>query len=78
MITYSTGVDRNGCPSDGGLTGKASAPGIDASFGRNSSVIFCCFLSRSSQGFSRSTATPSTTVGKPAIAIYAAASGMVA
>ncbi len=76
MTTYSTGVDRNDCPSDGGLIGKAIAPGMVAIFGRSSSVICCCLFLRSSQGFSRSTALPSTTVGNPEIVVYAAASGM--
>ena len=75
MITYSIGVERKLCPSDGGLIGNASAPGIDANFGRSSSAICCCFRVRSSQGFRRSTALPSTTVGKPEIAVYAYASG---
>jgi hypothetical protein len=65
----STGVDRNDCPSDGGLIGNAIAPGIAANLGRSSSAICCCFFLRSSQGFNRSTALPSTTVGNPEIAV---------
>ena len=58
--------------------GNAMAPGIDASLGRISSVICCCFFLRSSQGFSRNIALPSTTVGNPWIDVYAAASGTCA
>jgi hypothetical protein len=65
MITNSTGVERNDWPSDGGLFGNAIAPGICCISGRNSSVICCCFFVRSSHGFSRRTALPSTTVGNP-------------
>ncbi len=75
MITYSIGVERKLWPSDGGLIGNASAPGIDANFGRSSSAICCCLRVRSSQGLRRSIALPSTTVGKPEIAVYAKASG---
>ena len=77
-MTNSIGVERNDWPSDGGLSGNAIAPGIAANFGRSSSAICCCFFVRSSHGFSRSTALPSTTVGKPEIAVYAAASGICA
>jgi hypothetical protein len=41
MITYSTGVERNDWPSDGGLLAKAVAPGIAANCGRRSSTM--CF-----------------------------------
>ncbi len=69
MTTYSIGVERNDWPSDGGLIGNAMAPGIGWNFGRSSSAICCCLRLRSSHGLSRSTALPSTTVGKPEIAV---------
>jgi hypothetical protein len=78
ITTNSIGVERNCWPSDGGLIGNAIAPGIAANFGRNSSAICCCFFVRSSHGLSRSTALPSTTVGKPEIAVKALASGTCA
>ena len=56
--------------------GNAIAPGIAANFGRNSSAICCCLRVRSSQGFRRRMALPSTTVGNPEIAWYAAPSGI--
>src|SRR5436305_2119316 len=74
ITTYSIGVDRNGWPSDGGLIGKTIAPGISIIRGRRSSAICCCFRVRSSHGFNRSTALPSTTVGNPEIAVNAAVS----
>ena len=75
MMTYSIGVERKLWPSDGGLSGNASTPGIAANFGRSSSAICCCFRVRSSHGLRRSTALPSTTVGKPEIAVYACGFG---
>ena len=41
-------------------------------------MICCCFFARSSQGFNRRIALPSTTVGNPEMAVYAAASGICA
>ena len=75
MTTYSMGVERKRWPSEGGLSVNTCAPGMVASLGRSSSVICCCFFVRSSQGLRRNIAVPSTTVGKPEMAVYANASG---
>ena len=69
MMTNSTGVERGDWPNDGGFTGNAMTPGSALNFGRNSSAIFCWGRVRFSQFLRRRIALPSTTVGKPAIAL---------
>ena len=77
MITNSTGRLRGDWPRDGGFVAKARTPGICASFGASSCVISCCLRLRSSQGLRRRIASPSATVGNPAIELKRCISGMV-
>ena len=48
-IGFSVGL----CPSEGGLTAKASVPGTPNIFGPSCWTICCCFTSRLSQSISR-------------------------